>query len=621
MERWPEFTLPHWDTFTDCLYPILGQARSQMIGGDSSMSTTFLYLVSGEPNITWYDVNKLRKAQQDSRLLVTSASKWNLWSFQNLALGAESGKLLDVGTMWATQRLTGDPFLQEQRLPYAYNFKMALQDTSGGVFHGATLGDYFKNGGFVSKLIWLGNNNEDYVSPIFTTFYALLDVGNILLFDPSDELLLSRFTLAAEKLPSWQKASGEFDIGYLKANTSKNKYPHLTDNCATWYGLAAVYRILGDKKYLDGAEAGAKWFIEKVLETGRWLGVCDDTYLYPDFATVFAAQALLTSTRRLKMNRAHPHAKWNHIQRLATQPNGPEFEHAGYTSTANARGPIYLSSHTGAFIRFYGITGDQVFLDLARYAAKCRDAFVDPTSSVPSYYWYQKNIGGSTDPWHGWWHIGWVTDYLLASAHMLSDGAIYFPYGFITAKVGSHAPYGFASATVLGEDAELWQPRHLLNVSDPEVDYITARREAMNPRGLVPFKVATSGDISALAGSISKISNNNLRVTVAGYGLAVVAIETTLQTDSRGPEFRSFNITGSRVSHVVSWSFWTTAESRVQWAIPGSGVWTSLPSTKNYTFSQSVDLADVENAMDVKIRIASTKEGLSCILDAVFWTL
>jgi hypothetical protein len=666
-------------------YPILGQAHSKMAGGDSVFAT-FLYLVSGEPNVTWYDLNKLvhneiypiseytkraknlvslrERLNKMHDFLVTSASKWHLWSYQKLTLGAESGKLSDVGAMWSMQRLTGDPFLADQRLTYARNFKLAQQDTTGGVFNGAALGEYFKNGGFVSELIWLGNNNEDYVSPIFTTFYTLSDVGNILLFNPDDDLLLSRFKLAAEKLLSWQKSGGDFDIGYLKSDTSKKKYPHLTDNRATWYGLLVAYRILGDKKYLDGAEAGALWFIENVLETGRWLGVCDDSYLYPDFATVFAAQALLDLYKETEdevyRDAAITAAKFytlhvfNHpvvddsthtssgitYQDWQLSQTGLTYEHAGYTGTANVRGPIYLSSHTGAFVRFYELTGDRFFLDLARTAARGRDAFVDPTSSIPSYYWYQGNTGGSAYPWHGWWHIGWVTDYLLASAHMLSDGEINFPYGFITAKVGSHVPYGFESGTVYGEDADLWQPRHLLNVSDPEVDYITARSTdgsnlfiilineassekkvavSLNPRGLIPFKVATWGDTSTRAGSVSKTGDNSLSAIIASNGLTVAVIETSVKDDPRGPEFRSFNVTGSPTAPVVSWSFWATVESRVQWAIPGSGVWTSLSSSTNYTFSQTIDLADIDNTTEVKIRIASKKDGFSGISDAVLW--
>ncbi|CEL11110.1 hypothetical protein ASPCAL14216 [Aspergillus calidoustus] len=667
-------------------YPVLGQAQSKMTGGESSVSATFLYFVSGDPDVTWYEVNKLVHSEiypiseYDKRaknivslrerlnrihdFIVTPASKWHLWSYQNLTLGAESGKLSDVGAMWSMQRLTGDPFLAEQRLPYARNFKLAQQDTSGGVFNGAALGEYFKNGGFVSELIWLGNSNEDYVSPIFTTFYTLSDMGNILLFNPDDELLLSRFKLAAEKLLSWQKPEGEFDIGYLKSNTSKNKYPHLTDNRATWYGLLAAHRVLDGTKYLDGAEAGARWFIENVLETGRWLGVCDDSYLYPDFATVFAAQALLDLYKEtddeLYRDAAITAAKFytlhvfnhpvvddnTHTRSGVTyhdwqlSQTGLTYEHAGYTGTANVRGPIYLSSHAGAFIRFYELTGDGFFLDLARTAARGRDAFVDPTSSIPSYYWYQGNTGGSAYPWHGWWHIGWVMDYLLASAHMLSDGEIDFPYGFITAKVGSHVPYGFASGTVFGEDAELWQPRHLLNVSDPEIDYITARSTdgsklfillineasskkkvtlSLNPRTLVPGKVATWGDTSTKAGSVSKTGDNAWSATVAGNGLTVAVIETSLKNDPRGPEFRSFNITGTPTAPVVSWSFWTIVESRVQWAIPRSGVWTSLPSSTNYTFSQTINLANVDNTTEVKIRIASTKDSYSGISDAVLW--
>ncbi|KAJ9150403.1 Atp synthase f0 sector subunit c [Pleurostoma richardsiae] len=667
-------------------YPVLGQAHSQVSAG-GSVQATFLYVFSEEPD-TWYEINRFvheevypiseygDRAEDLSSLrdrlnrihdfVVTPASKWNTWTYDNLTMGAESGKLSDVAAMWMVQRLTGDPLMLAERLPYARNFKLGQQDTSGGVFDGAAVGEYYKSGKFVSELIWASVNSEDYVSPIFTTFYILSDVGNIILFNSTDELLLSRFTLAAEKLLSWQKADGSFDIGYIKANPDSIKYPYLTDNRATWYGFIAAYKILGDSKYLAAAEAGAKWFIGAVLETGRWLGVCDDAYLYPDFATAFAAQALLDlyelTDDSTYLDAAVTAAKFytlhifNHpVVDDSTKTRGSEilaawqlsqvalnYEHAGYKGTAGERGPITISSHAGCFVRIYEATGDAFFLELARLAARGRDAFVDPSSGIPSYYWYQTNTAGSRYPWHGWWHIGWVTDYLLASAHALSGGEVDFPHGFITAKVGAHVPYGFASGTIYGEAADLWQPRSLLNVSDPEVDYITARSTdgaklfvillnelaagkavtlTMDPRSLVAFKRATWGETSSLAGSASPSeADNTWSVDIPSSGLAVFSVETTLETDPQGPAFRNFTVSGSPSALTVSWSFWTTVESWAQWAVPGSGVWTSLPSSTNYTFSTTIDLSDVDVDV-VKIRVLSREGSFTGYSSSANWTV
>jgi hypothetical protein len=420
-------------------YPILGQAHSQMAAG-SSVSATFLYAIASAPE-TWYDVHKfvheevysiyeygkraknfLSLSDRISKVhdfLVTSASKWHTWDYLNLTMGAESGKLSDVGGMWMMQRLTSDPSMLVERLPYARNFKLGQQDTSGGVFNGAALGEYFKNGQFVSELVWVGSSSPDYVSPMFTTFYTLSDMGNILLFNTTDKLLLDRLELAAEKLLSWQKSDGSFDVGYIRSSPSTLKFPNLTDNRATWYGFIPAYRILKDTKYLDAAEAGARWFIDHVIATGRWIGVCDDSLLYPDFATAHAAQALLdlyeltskgeyleASVAAAKFYTLHI---FNHpIASDAVKTRGIEtlqdwqlsqvamnYEHAGFTGSVNSNGPITLASHAGFFLRMYEATNDTLFRDLARFGARGRDAFVDPRSSISSYYWMSGNTGGS----------------------------------------------------------------------------------------------------------------------------------------------------------------------------------------------------------------------------------
>src|SRR5690606_1532812 len=70
--------------------------------------------------------------------------------------------------------------------------------------------------------------------------------------------------------------------------------------------------------------------------------------------------------------------------------------------------------------------------------------------------------------------IGWIADYLLAEMEMRSGGAISFPRGFITPKVGPHQPYGFADGKVFGKTAKLWLPKNLLQADNPMVDYIGA---------------------------------------------------------------------------------------------------------------------------------------------------
>ncbi|KAL1898454.1 hypothetical protein Sste5346_003357 [Sporothrix stenoceras] len=670
-------------------YPVLGQAHSQLAKG-ASITARFYYSVTPGNETQWYEVSRFVSQEvypldlYDSMAVNTdsfsdrihrihdfvtsSASKWHLWTYEGLEMGAESGKLSDVASMWMVQKLTGDPLILNERLPYARNFKLGQQDTTGGTFNGAALGEYYLNGAFVCELLWTSLSTVDYVSPMFTTFYILSDVGNILLFNQTDSLLLERFTLAADKLLSWQKDTGNFDVGYRKSNPATLMYPELLDLRATWYGLLAAYRVLNDDKYLAGAEAGAQWFIENAVNTGRWLGVCDDTYLYPDFQTAHAAGALLQlydiTGNSVYLDAAVQTAKFytlhifNHPQVDTSTKNsagtiladwqisqvGLNYEHAGYGGSVNYHGPITISSHAGLFVKIYEATKDSHFLQLARIAARGRDAFVTPVSGIPSYYWIQGNTGGSSYPWHGWWHIGWLTDYLVSSAHLLSGGEISFPEGFMTSKVGSHVPYGFATGTIYGTEADLWQPRSLVNVTgtnSANVDWLTARSTdgtklfvillneiatdvsvtlSMDSRQLKIFDITHFGTLSVLSGSAKATGDSTWSVQIAGQGMTVLEIATTFNSDPLGPPFRTYTVTGSAKAPTVAWSYWTTLDSWVEWAVPGSGVWTSLPSSTNYTFSTTLDLSAV-TVPQIKIRIGTESGNKTGISDATYWTV
>ncbi|WP_154662077.1 hypothetical protein [Acidipropionibacterium acidipropionici] len=293
------------------VYPVPGQEGSHLDAGQT-VTASYRYIVA--PG-SWeqiaattmtdpYGVHRyLQLARAEDSLshrihrmhdfIVLPVSKWHTWEFQGKTLGAESGKPSDVGAMWMMAKLTDDPIIINDRLPYVRNYKLAQQDSTSGPFAGAALGEYFKDDAFVSEIVWAGESGKDYVSPIFTTFYTLADVGNILLFDSDDAELKTRLRAAAEKLASWQHADGSFDVGYVRDDPKTVRYPELKDYRATWYGLLCAYRVLGDSKYLTAARRGADWFIDNAVADGNYLGVCDDTHLVRDFAVIFAAQALL----------------------------------------------------------------------------------------------------------------------------------------------------------------------------------------------------------------------------------------------------------------------------------------------------------------------------------------
>jgi hypothetical protein len=434
-----------------------------------------------------------------------STSLWSTYDYQGLKIGAQAYlgpiagsdrdavKNSDYGAMWMTAKLSGDMVLQKERLPYARNFKLVQQQQDTGFFQGAAVGQYY---------LWKGKRFTeewgDYVEPIALTYYTMIDLGNILLYQPQDVELLKRLRAGGDKLLDWQKADGRWEVAYDR-KTTHPVFKELTDRRPTFYGLVVAYRLLGDKKYLEGAEKGADWLMEEAVNKGSFLGVCGDVRFAPDFATGQTAQAFLDlyditkkeaylnaaiETARLyttsiythpipsKINKQVKGAEWKDWQ---ISQVGLSFEHGGIFGSANVSGPILLASHAGMFVRMFELTKDSIFIDMARAAAWGRDAFVDPASHVASYYWSTMNAGPGPFPHHAWWQIGWIMDYLLSEASLRTNQLITFPRGFLTPKVGPHQPYGFATGKLFNEEVELHLPKKAIQLTNEKIDYFCAK--------------------------------------------------------------------------------------------------------------------------------------------------
>jgi hypothetical protein len=503
-------------------HPVLGEQDSYMKEGEER-TFSFRYSLQAAD---WYTVYKhaiydiyhfrdflaLKQTRQSltDRVMemlhyvkADSTSRWRTFSYKGLEMGAQdylggvvgsdkdAMKNSDYGAMWMLASITGDTLLERRRLPYVLNFKLAQQQEEPGFFQGAVTGQYY---------LWKGHRFTEewgpYVEPIALTYYALIDMGNVLLFEPGNKALRERLRMGADKLMEWQHADGHWEVAYSHTN-SKPMFEDLEDLRPTFYGLVVAYRILGDKKYLEAARKGADWFIQRATARGYFLGVCGDARFVADFATGQSVQALLDlydltneqqyreaaiTTARIYTASVYTHpipsrkqktVKGETRQDWEISQAGLSFEHGGSLGSATVQGPILLASHAGMFVRLFKLTQDSLFLDMARAAALGRDAFVHQPTGVASYYWNTMNAGAGPYPHHAWWQIGWITDYLLAEAELRSNGNISFPRGFITPKVGPHQCYGFASGKIFGRMAKLYMPDSMLQVSDPQVDYIS----------------------------------------------------------------------------------------------------------------------------------------------------
>lgn len=509
---------------TPTLYkPVLGEDNSFMQAGEKR-SFSFRYTIQ---KADWYtvlkhsiddvyrfkDFLKLKTTERSltdrvyamyDYLLEDSTSKWNTQVFEGQAIGAQdylggvygsnkdAMKNSDYGAMWMLGKLTADAKLLEQRLPQALRFKQMQQQREAGFFYGAAAGQYY-----LHKSKRFAEEWGPYTEPIGTAYYLLMDMGNILLFEPEQEGLKQEMRHAADWLLGHMGSDGQWAVAYDNG-TNKAMFEDLEDLRPTFYGLYVAYKVLKDEKYKAAAVQAANWYVRNAVQRGWFLGVCGDTRFAPDFATIQAVQALLdmhelTQDASYKLA-AHQLAKF-YVTSIYTHPIpslleksvkgiarkdweisqvGLSFEHGGTIGSANHHGPILLASHAGLFVRLYGETGDAMFLQMARAAAWGRDAFVDASTGVASYYWDAMNKGAGPYPHHAWWQLGWIMDYLLSEASLRSADQIVFPRGFITPKVGPHQSYGYAAGKLFGKEVELIMRKGLLKADNPHIEYLTA---------------------------------------------------------------------------------------------------------------------------------------------------
>ncbi len=520
--------------------PILGEEGSELKRGET-IEFNFRYSIHAADWFTVFNhaANNIYKLPsildiQQNRFSLTDRidrmlhfldddqrAHWNTWTVNGYEVGATGNKNADSGTMCMIAHNAADPTMQ-RRIKHMRNFKLAQQQTAPGPFQGAALGEYGDEDGFRSEV---GN----WIEPLFTTYYTLMDMGNMLLFDPADAELKDRLRLGADKLLDWQHEDGSWDVAY-DVFSQELTFPDLIDYRPTWYGLLIAHRILGDEKYLAAAKNAADWQLEEGVKQGRYLGVCGDTRNFWDFATAQTAQAymeLFDATRDERYREAGIEAARVYTTSIFTHPiasdavkkvNDTEFkdweisqvglgvEHI--RGTAAARGPILLSSHAGLFVRMFEETQQPVFLSMARAAARGRQAFVGEQTGVSVYYWDSlPHVARDQDkfPWHAFWQIGWITDYLLAEAHLRSGGKIEFPAGFMTPKVGPHRTFGFAPGTIFDRRADLVFRQGMLECDNADIEFITAMSEDKSTLHVLAINQSPGESAGTLKIDLSKL--------------------------------------------------------------------------------------------------------------------
>ena len=567
---------------TPVLYsPILGEDGSELKSGQTA-GFPFRYSIQANdwfavfnhavnsiyqlPSVLAIQQNRFSLTDRVDRMLRfledDERARWNTWRVFGYEVGATGNKNADAGTMCMIAHSADDGAMQ-RRLISMRNFKLAQQQTAPGFFQGAALGEYGDEEGFRSEV-------GRWIEPLFTTYYTMIDMGNMLLFDPEDAELKERLRLGADKLMAWQHEDGSWDVGY-DAFSHEPAFPDLIDYRPTWYGLLIAYRILGDQSYLDAAKKGADWQLVNGVNEGRFLGVCGDTRNVWDFATAQTSQAymeLYDITKDERHREAGIESARIYATSIFTHPiandrikrvNGREFKdweisQAGLgvehiRGTAAGRGPILLTSYAGLFVRMYEETRQPVFLTMARAAARGRQAFVGEDIGVSVYYWdslphVERDTGKF--PWHAFWQIGWITDYLLSEAHLRSHGEIEFPAGFMTPKVGPHRTFGFAPGTILGRKATLVFRQGMMRCDNADMEFITALSEDQDTLYVLAINQSPREGSGTLLIDFSKLSpdatwtseevlqgkapavnrpEGSMNLTMPAWGMNVIALQ------------------------------------------------------------------------------------------------
>jgi len=503
-------------------HPVLGEDGSFLKKGESTEFNIRITLKNADWYVVYkhavYDVYQLkhffeleenkqsltdRILKQYSYVLDDKTALWNKETYQGKTIIAQSYlggvasadgdamKNSDIGAVWMLAKLTSDSLFYQNRLPFIRNFKILQQNTSG-FFKGAVAGQYYlaKKKTFTEE--W-GNHFE----PIAITYYTMMDLGNILLFERDDAELKALLRSGADRLLEWQQSNGSWVVAYDR-QTQQPLYTDLQDLRPTFYGLVVAYKILKDQKYLAAAVKGAQWLIKNATAKGSFIGVCGDARFVNDFATIQCAGAFLDlyeitsdkhylnaaiATAKIYTTSIYTHPipsteiktyKNQNLQDWQLSQVGLNFEHGGTMGSAVNAGPILLTSHCSLFLKLYGLTNDSLFLDLGRMGALGKDAFVNKSTGVASYYWKRFDEGAGSFPHHAWWQIGWIYDYLVAEAELRSEGKISFPRGFMTPKVGPHKPVGFEPGIIDGAKVNLLIRKGLIQIDNPNIDYLTA---------------------------------------------------------------------------------------------------------------------------------------------------
>lgn len=327
--------------------------------------------------------------------------------------------------------------------------------------------------------------------------------------------------------------AGGKQSGFLVDEIWKEKSMRkLSPNERYWREQQSLYRATGDRTYLDNAVAAADIYlkenidaIQTVFDYRNQSASSFWTSLSPKFPDLYNLYELTGEERFLKAARYAAHRYAQFIWMCPAIPNEKVTVNKGGVAPKQKRwgDPIPVpeedvdawrlseiglhcecaatsGSHRGVFPVHYAAymrriaedTSDAFLKKIANWAIVGRyqnfpgyhintaRTTVYEKADFPLRTHYQMNVN-SMHYNHIWPQMSILLDYLVSDVEMKSNGSIYFPAIIVEAfsNLGCRM-YGHQKGVWNGEQVWLWMPQRLLTVSDPQLNYITARSEDGN---------------------------------------------------------------------------------------------------------------------------------------------
>lgn len=327
-----------------------------------------------------------------------------------------------------------------------------------------------------------------------------------------------------------------------------------------WIDLLQLYELTRDKKYLDSAHEGARYFAMFTYMTPS----IPDSLITVNKGGKAPYYWYLKSKGHKQMSYPEEQAPAWRLSEIGLTPES--------SGTSAGHRAIFMSNFAPWMLRIGYYADDDYLKEVAKAAIIGRyrnfPGYHINTARTTAYekkdYPLHEHKELSVNSFHYNHIMPMVTmliDYLVSDAFVRSHGKINFPseyvegYGYLQNNI-----YGAGKGNFYGEkDVHLWMPNRLLEINNAELNYLSTRKDGML---LIAFtnqsnkevhatvkvnsdlvKLSVSSKISALDFIASNLSIKNyiFNITVPANGIASVKLESVQVKSSFQNKILSLN--------------------------------------------------------------------------------